>query len=258
LAWEIRKYRLDTKARAESEAAQRVLDQARFDLDKHRVDRENSFWGRFGTTIVTSVTAVLGALVGLGGVLYSSYRSQQAAARAQVVDASVAQSDVKKDAGDQVEARNKILANNPKDVAAEIFNRLKAQAATAASGVIWEQGLQVAQSSQSASTSALPTVYVHYKDAKDAAAADTVIADLTKAGYYVPGKEKIDRQTTGDIRYSAVATDSATKGKAESIATVVEAALTSAGVPHKMEVKNIHNMFPKVPSTTFEVWLPAL
>ncbi len=258
LAWEIRRYRLDAKARAKSEAAQLALDNARLDLDKRRVDREDSFWGRLGPTLVTSVTAVLGALVGLGGVLYSSHTTQQAAERAQTVNASVDQSNVKKDASDQVDARSKILADNPKDVAAEIFDRLKTQSATAAGRLIWDQGLQVAQSAQSVPTSALGTVYVHYKDPKDAAAVDAVIADLTKAGYYVPGKQQIERQTTGDVRYSAVAPDTATKAKAENIKTIVEAALKSAGVPHSMEVKNIHDMFPKAPSTTFEVWLPAL
>jgi hypothetical protein len=258
LAWEIRKYRLDARVRARSDAAQLALEQARLDLDKRKVEREDSFWGRLGPTIVTSVTAVLGALVGLGGVLYSNYSNQQAAERAQVVNASVAQSDGKKDATDQVEARNKILADNPKDVAAEIFNRLKTQSASSASRVIWDQGLQVAQSAQSVPASSAGTVYVHYKDAKDAAAVDAVIADLTKAGYYVPGKQQIERQTSGDVRYSAVATDTATKSKAENIATLVEAALKSAGAPHTMAVKNIHDMFPKAPSTTFEVWLPVL
>jgi hypothetical protein len=63
---------------------------------------------------------------------------------------------------------------------------------------------------------------------KDAAAVDAVIADLTKAGYYVPGKPQIERQTSGDVRCPVVATDTAIKGKAENIATVVEATFETA------------------------------
>ena len=60
------------------------------------------------------------------------------------------------------------------------------------------------------------------------------------------------------MRYYAASNDAAAKARAESIAATVQQALESAGSPHAIAVRNLHDAFPKMPATTFEVWLPAL
>jgi len=81
---------------------------------------------------------------------------------------------------------------------------------------------------------------------------------LTKAGYYVPGKQKVVQSTEGDVRYSAAPGDSAPESGAQKIAALVEQALTSVGVTLSLKTINIRPTFPKAPATTFEVWLPPM
>ena len=206
------------------------------------------------------MTAVAGALLGFAGVLYNSNATQRANERNSAVQAAVANRDSRRaDASVQIEDRAKILAANPRDVAAEIFQRLKSQSASPEERVIWDQGKQIADSpSAAAPASASGTVYVHYKDSADLAAVDAVIGALTKAGYYVPGKQKVVQKTDGDVRYFAGAQDAATESTARSIAVIVQDALASAGAAHIITTKNLHATFPGVARTTFEVWLPPL
>ena len=81
LAWEIRKFRLEAKERAAADAAQLSLDRERLALERRRFEREDSLWHRLGPTLVTLVTAVLGALLGFVGVMYNNYATQRTAQR---------------------------------------------------------------------------------------------------------------------------------------------------------------------------------
>ena len=65
---------------------------------------------------------------------------------------------------------------------------------------------------------------MQYQKPTNEGAVSAVISALTKAAYYVPGKQTVTQQTRGDVRYYAASNDA----------------------------------FPKMPATAFEVWLPAL
>jgi hypothetical protein len=245
LAWEIRKFRL-----------QQALDREKFDLEGLRFRRDGKFWVRLGPTMVASFTTVLGALIALYGVSVK----QEAAATASEAGTYIRQNAAAITGGvsNQIDQRAKILADNPDSVAKEIFSRLVKQSDSEATRQIWNQGLQLAESSGTTPASATATVYVHYKEPANDAALTAVMQALTKAGYYVPGKQRVVQPTEGDVRYSASPGDSATESSAKNIASLVKQALASVGVKLTLNTINLNATFPKAPATTFEVWLPPM
>jgi hypothetical protein len=256
LAWEIRKYRLEARARAESEAARGALERERFDFERRKAQRESSFLFRLMPVLVTSSTAVIGALLGFAGILYQQHAANiNSEAQAYI---ATHLSNVQPNAADQTEARANILRSNTPAVAEEIFRRLKAQSSTPTGAIIWAQGEQVATSGGTAAASSSGNVYIQYQDANDLAVVNEVIAALTQAGYYIPGKQKVVQPTSGDVRYYAPADDKSAEENASKIASTVEQVLQAAGKPHSIKLINLHDRYPNMPVTTYEVWIPSL
>lgn len=255
LAWEIRKYRLEARSKAQSEAARLDLDRRRLQFEQEKAKRESSVWSRLAPTFVTSLTAVLGALIGFGGIMYKERVDQQAQKAQNVVESL---SDVKPAITDQTAARAKVLANNPPDVAVEVARRMAARSTSTANRLVWQQAIEAAQSEGKGAPANLPTVYVQFREPTKPEAIDAVMTALVKAGYYVPGRQKVTQETNGDVRYFAPPQDTATARRAAAIASTVQQALASSGINLPITPMNRHAAFPKVPSTTFEVWLPPL
>jgi hypothetical protein len=257
LAWEIRKFRMDLRVRAKNDADRLQLERERFDLERKKLKRDASFWVRLGPTAITSTATVVGAMIALFGVL----GKQEAAKTSSEAGAYISQHAAELKAEDvpaQIEQRARILSSNPEPVAKEIFARLVKQSDSAATRQVWSQGLQAAESAGQNPAAAGATVYVQYQEPTNDAALKAVMGTLTKAGYYVPGKQKVVQETSGDIRYSAAPDDTATEAAARNIASLVQQALQSVNIQRSLRPINIRPTFPKAPSSTFEVWLPAL
>jgi hypothetical protein len=66
------------------------------------------------------------------------------------------------------------------------------------------------------------------------------------------------QKTDGDVRFFADPSDANATQKAAAIAKLVQDALAGADVKLNIQTMNLHASFPKMPATTFEVWLPAM
>jgi hypothetical protein len=239
------------------------LDVQRFELERSKFIRDGSFFAR----VLPTLTTVVAALIGVYGVVYqqNQHQDQQAAQKVQQDNQAAAQTYIQTnlpepnaDLSAQIDQRAKILAANSPSVAKAIFSRLENQSDSAALKQVWEQGLQLVNSPTGASAPAVDTVYVHYREPTKDAAVTAVMTALTKAGYYVPGKQKVVQQTTGDVRFFADPSDASATQTAAAIAALVQDALANVNVNLNIQTMNLHANFPKMLSTTFEVWLPAM
>ncbi len=114
----------------------------------------------------------------------------------------------------------------------------------------WAQGQ--AEVAEASVEQAMPTVYVHYRRARDAQVVDEIMKSVKGAGYRVQGKQLVVQATQGDVRYYR----SNEADQAGALANLVAAKLKAVGWNQTMTPIYIGRTFPNGPAGVFEVWIP--
>jgi hypothetical protein len=97
-------------------------------------------------------------------------------------------------------------------------------------------------------------LYTHYQNAADAAIIDELIGHLTQLGHTIPGKQLVNQQTTGDVRYFRAADGTA----ATRIAIESTRFLRMMGRRIVISPLDDSKIYPHIPTGHLELWIPAL
>lgn len=143
--------------------------------------------------------------------------------------------------------RNLLLVSFPNEITEELFGQLEATAPDEEKD-LWRRGQELAQL-------AGRRVFVHFKLEENRDSVQSLADALRKKGLQVPGIERRDEATDGDVRYFHDEDGPA----AQHVERMVEYHLEEEeGIEMDLEIHQLAGLASNVRPGTLELWLPAL